>query len=165
MALSELLAATLERARDPKRATDNGDVALTCAEPVLATVEWRSLQARLPRPLPPLLTHLYTEVGNGGYGPGYGLLEALHTVDGTLAFCEMYHLSLEQALTPFVYWGCTVYSVIELATGRVGILDQDAVEDGCSPAEAAWWQYQSVDDFWTAWLNGEELFFPVGDDE
>ena len=162
MALSELLAATLERAHDPKRATDESlDSSETVAAPILNSDFLAELEGRLNAPYPEFLRVLYTEIGDGGYGPGYGLITAEEAVERALAWRE----PGVPDLLPFVYWGCTVYSVTELASGRVGILDLDATNDDFPALEATWWQYDTLSAFWTAWLNGEELFFPVGDDE
>jgi SMI1 / KNR4 family (SUKH-1) len=75
--------------------------------------------------LPPLLRRLYLEVGNGGFGPGYGVLglRGGHR-DGTRrAALDLYreahdssskHWSfLPASLLPVCYWGCGIYSFID----------------------------------------------------
>ncbi|WP_293912092.1 hypothetical protein [Deinococcus sp.] len=160
MALSELLAATLERAHDPKRATDNGEFSPQHAAPVLSAGTLIELEDRLEHGFPLLLRCLYAEIGNGGFGPGYGLVSAEKVVERALAWSE----PGVPDLLPFVYWGCTVYSVTTVPTGRVGIVDLDAVDIDGSPLEATFWQYDTLDAFWNAWLSGEELFFPLEDE-
>lgn len=156
-----LIEATRARAHDPARATDNGEFAPCTAHPVVTPARLAELEHRFGRPLPDLLRQLYTEVGNGGYGPGYGLCGAQDVAERSLAWLEMYGEPPERQLLPFVDWGCTVYSVLELETGRVGVLDLTAVYDGPSFTASAYWQYDSVETYWQAWLDGAELFFPV----
>jgi hypothetical protein len=160
MAVSELLAATLERAHDPARATDNGEDSPKAAAPVVSAGMLAEQEARLGHGFSPLLRRLYGEVGNGGFGPGYGLIAADEAVERALAWSD----SKVPDLLPFVYWGCAVYSVTELTSGRIGILDLDAIDDYFSASKATWWQYDTLDAFWSAWLSGEELFFPLDAD-
>lgn len=75
--------------------------------------------------LPPLLRRLYLEVGNGGFGPGYGMLglRGGHRDDTRQAALGLYrqahgtsspHWSfLPAGLLPVCYWGCGVYSFID----------------------------------------------------
>jgi hypothetical protein len=75
--------------------------------------------------LPPLLRRLYLEVGNGGFGPGYGVLglRGGHRNDTRRAALDLYreandtsspHWSfLPASLLPVCYWGCGIYSFID----------------------------------------------------
>jgi hypothetical protein len=72
--------------------------------------------------LPPLLRRLYLEAGNGGFGPGYGILGLRdgHRDDTRRAALDLYreahdtsspHWSfLPASLLPICYWGCGIYS-------------------------------------------------------
>jgi hypothetical protein len=53
------------------------------ANPPVTMADLIEAEARLGFPLPPLLKRIYCEVGNGGFGPGYGLykLALEHSVD------------------------------------------------------------------------------------
>jgi SMI1 / KNR4 family (SUKH-1) len=75
--------------------------------------------------LPPLFRRLYLEVGNGGFGPGYGMLglRGGHRDDTRQAALGLYrqahgasspHWSfLPAGLLPICYWGCGIYSFID----------------------------------------------------
>jgi hypothetical protein len=81
--LDELIASLRVRAADPERRTQlqatrffglirrrgTGDLRPTTAEAV------RAAEAELGVTFPPLLSRLYTEVADGGFGPGLGLLD------------------------------------------------------------------------------------------
>jgi hypothetical protein len=72
--------------------------------------------------LPPLLRRLYLEAGNGGFGPGYGILglRGGHRDDTRRAALDLYreahdtyspHWSFPPAsLLPVCYWGCGISS-------------------------------------------------------
>jgi hypothetical protein len=70
--------------------------------------------------LPPLLRRLYTEVGNGGFGPGYGLLrlENAHSDDtGETALSARDGWdSLPPELLPICNWGCAIYSLVDCSS-------------------------------------------------
>lgn len=156
-----LIGATLARAHDPARATDEPEMGERVAAPVLLSGALEALERQLGQPFPALLAQLYTEVGDGGFGPGYGLIPAQEAVERALAWTSQ----TTPHILPFASWGCTVYSVIDLASGRVGILDLDAVDGDTLPAEAAWWQADDLEAYWQMWLAGDNLFFPLKDDE
>ena len=75
-------------------------------------------------PLPPLLRRLYLEVGNGGFGPGYGLLKLSYNSEYT--GLSMYRRAREDAshnwssfppsLFPVCTWGCGIYSFIDCSS-------------------------------------------------
>jgi hypothetical protein len=91
-------------------------------------------EAALGYALPPLLRRLYTTVGNGGFGPGYGLLglDGGHTDDGQTAL-SLWQKSeiLPRALLPICHWGCAIYSLVDCSTidGAMWGLDPNPVPD------------------------------------
>jgi hypothetical protein len=77
----------------------------------------------LGAPLPSLLRRLYLEVGNGGFGPGYGILGVRggHVDDGGHTAVDLYRAwrsgprsrSMPAGLLPMCYWGCGIYSLVD----------------------------------------------------
>lgn len=77
--------------------------------------------------LPPLLRRLYVEVGNGGFGPGYGVLglrDGHHDDLGRTVpdwyrqahdTTESHWSGLSASLLPLCHWGCAIYSLIDCA--------------------------------------------------
>jgi hypothetical protein len=71
-----------------------------------------------------LLRRLYLEVGNGGFGPGYGLLKLSY--DNEFTGLSMYRRARENAsakwssfplsLLPVCTWGCGIYSFIDCSS-------------------------------------------------
>lgn len=74
---------------------------------------------------PPLLRRLYLEVGNGGFGPGYGILglSGGHRDDIHRGALDLYRSahdrssahwsSLPASLLPICSWGCGIYSFVD----------------------------------------------------
>ena len=100
---------------------------LTPASP--AAVE--EAEGLLGRRLPWLPRRLYLEVGNGGFGPGYGILgvrgghpeipgdEYHHTAVDLYRQARSGSFtawgSMPAALLPVCYWGCGIHSLIDCA--------------------------------------------------
>lgn len=74
----------------------------------------------LAQRLPGLLRTLYLEVGNGGFGPGYGLLGVAggHADDTKRTAVDYYRDEfwpfLQRGLLPICNWGCAIYSYIDV---------------------------------------------------
>jgi hypothetical protein len=83
-----------------------------------AVVEWA--ETELGYALPSLLRRLYLEVGNGGFGPGYGILglQGGHTDDLGSTAVELYRSwRPREGLLPLCHWGCGIYSLVDCRTG------------------------------------------------
>jgi hypothetical protein len=115
-------------------------------------------EALAGRPLPPLLGRLYLQVGNGGFGPGYGLLglPGGHTTDGTTAVTYLERSGGRFQPGPVVPlllcdWGCGITSQLDLADGQVWGSDPNpAPEDvRCSFPQA-----MTIADWFARWLDG-----------
>jgi hypothetical protein len=115
---------------------------------------------------PPLMRRLYTEVGDGGFGPGDGILG----LDGLAREHQSYavELAVEQefgvwpaALLPFCQLDQTLIACIDCATPAGAIvgfevddLDWDELqgfEEAFSPRAA------SLEQWLTAWLDGDPV--------
>ena len=76
-------------------------------------------------PIPNLLRRLYLEVGNGGFGPGYGILGVRggHKDDTRRTASDLYLQAhegpsawwpfLPPGLLPICHWGCAIYSFVD----------------------------------------------------
>src|SRR5262249_54873414 len=92
---------------------------------------------------PPLLKRVYTEIGNGGFGPGYGLIGLTNGVPGDTgetgpAIYEQFRnphagdprWSWPEALLPICHWGCAILCCVDCGDGnfRMRIFDPNAHE-------------------------------------
>ena len=81
-------------------------------------------ETRLGFPFPPLMKRIYTEIGNGGFGPGYGLTGLTHgapddTGQTAPAIYEVFRspgaseLNWPIGLLPICHWGCGIVSCVD----------------------------------------------------
>jgi hypothetical protein len=122
--MDALVSSIAKLASTPGRATTSGPTFdIPSATTPLAVFEQQ--ERRLGFRLPLLLRRLYTEVGNGGFGPGHGLLSilALSPVDRDI---PTYYSSLREScarrqsewpagVVPFNDWGDLIVSCVDLS--------------------------------------------------
>jgi len=72
--IDRLVQSVAARARIAATRTDATDVVIPEIGPPASREQIERCEAALGFPLPELLRRLYAEIGNGGFGPGYGLL-------------------------------------------------------------------------------------------
>jgi hypothetical protein len=127
-------------------------------------------EARLGFPLPDLLRQLYTEVGNGGYGPAFGLLpvsaaslgpdppaEAEFDLVGQYQWLRtagpgrVGGTGWRPGLVPAFYLGCTVFEFVDCLApgGPVVPLDLGAETEPCPPVPSLAARLEM-------WLSGAE---------
>ena len=120
--------------------------------------------------LPPLLRALYTEVADGGYGPGYGL-SRLNGGPGRSIVAsdrELWRVwdggePRERWPEPFVRlceWGCNFYSGLDCSRPECPVVrfnPDGCVESGCL-ADCLVTESDSLAEWLTAWLEGENLW-------
>jgi hypothetical protein len=83
-------------------------------------------QAILGFPLPQLLREILLKIGNGGFGPGYGLIG----VDGGYSDFKGEHLAelareigaLDRRINPICNWGCGIYSCLDCDKPEASVL-------------------------------------------
>jgi hypothetical protein len=73
--MDDLIRRIKARVADPMRALDSAAWVrpIPTIAPPATTADVDAAEARFGFPIPPLLRRLYTEVGNGNWGPNYGL--------------------------------------------------------------------------------------------
>ena len=145
-------------AGDPHRFIDAREFAQFHRYPPATREQIERVEDRVGFPLPEALRIIYLEVGNGGFGPGYGILgvddgatddlggnveqvyENLSAPDAEVRDWEW----REHAL-PFCYWGCQVYSCV-MPDGSV--VDLDGYDWGEDHIPVAEWL--------SRWAHGQE---------
>jgi hypothetical protein len=88
--MDTLIARIKVRLIDPLRAVDAATwvVPMPTISSPATTAEVDAAEAALGFPVPPLLRRMYTEIGNGGFGPSYGL-EGVPTSPPTLGTADI----------------------------------------------------------------------------
>jgi hypothetical protein len=109
---------------------------------------------------PPVLELLYSTIGNGGFGPGYGIIGVRggHASNlGTLAetFSEMKagakYLGLKwpDGVVPFCEWGCNIFSCIDCADPNYPLVESDE----CRTRATGY----NLERFFNMWLEGTDI--------
>jgi hypothetical protein len=114
--------------------------------------------------LPPLLAALYSRIGDGGFGPEYGLLPLLDNppagepaaVTQYLAQRASGHKDTDwpwpEGVLPISHWGCAMYACVDCRTPQATVL---LYEPNADEADHAWYvDAPSLADWLRSWLDG-----------
>lgn len=128
----------------------------------------REAEAVIGYKLPRLLRRLYLEVGNGGFGPGYGVLglSGGHRPGGQTAL-DLYRRAtptswrsvVPAGLLPLCAWGCAIYSFTDCShpDGRMWAWDPNGGPGG---REELFDQEVKLGDWLDRWVAGK-LYQPT----
>jgi hypothetical protein len=149
MSWDEIVEAVALRAKDPVLRTDTSSTVASTLRPQLDARQVQAIEAILGFALPPRLLNLYQRVGNGGYGPSYGLMALTPTDRASFGGNALGVLLLLRGagfedenppppprpwplgLLPIVHRGCSLYTVIDCLDPDLPVLTFDA--DGPDP--------------------------------
>ena len=167
-----LIEAIRKRAADPLRATDGADALPPKVFPVALPKNIAEAQRSLGFELPGLLRELYLRVGNGGFGPGYGLLGVEGGAsDGTgKTLVEVYaalaapdpddrHWRWPSRLLPVANLGCAMYACVDCSTAeeRVVWFEPNPHSSGEPWDDSFIPLAPSMSHWLRCWLAGEDL--------
>jgi len=141
---------------------------LTPADPV----EVANDERRLGFTVPPLMKRLYVEIGNGGFGPGYGLIGLTNGVpdDTGKTGPEIYNQfrcsdpndpnwKWPSGLLPICHWGCAILSCVDCADSkfRMRIFDPNA-RHGDDWADSFFEEAEGFETWISEWASGVDLW-------
>jgi hypothetical protein len=123
-------------------------------------------EARIGFSLPPLVRAMYTQVADGGYGPGYGVIQlAGHPYTVVESRLRMSEENVPMWVWPerfveFVNWGCHYFSGIDCSDPSCPVFfyDHDRAVGDATLADCLSIESDSVVEWLSAWLNGENLW-------
>jgi hypothetical protein len=178
---NQLIAAIRDRIQDPTRATEGADFIPPKIYPTATHTQLDAAERTLHLTLPPFLRRLYTEIGNGGFGPGYGLIgvEGGALEDGC-TIVELYQSfrmpepqdpawRWPEGLVPICHLGCAMYACTDCTTpeGAMVWFESNPREPGeplqrflipVAPSLTAWLAaWLSDEDWYTAAYKQSEL--------
>ena len=122
--------------------------------------------------LPPLLKRIYAEIGNGGFGPGYGLIGLTKGVpdDTGMTAPDIYeqflgscadepNLKWPLGLLPICHWGCAILSCVDCTDKnfRMRVFDPN-VYDGSDWSDAFFEEAPGFERWISAWASGADLW-------
>ena len=141
--------------------------------PPAHTHEVKGTEQVLRFSFPKVLQQLYTEVANGGFGPGYGLI-GLDTgmPDYTgLALAQAYFQARQPDAQPsstvwpallllLCHWGCGIYSCVDCSTPDLSVLRFDPNKLNSEPQRGRAFSPEatSLTIWMTRWVNDEDLW-------
>jgi hypothetical protein len=118
---NELISRVFARASDPATIHDNTKywMAMARIHPRATLEQIAATEVAIGFELPRILKEILMRIGNGGFGPGYGLIG----VHGGYADFKGEHLvelgqelgALDRKVLPICNWGCGIYSCLDCA--------------------------------------------------
>lgn len=117
------------RAADPQRATDCAEDVGPQVAPPATSRDVAIAEQAIDHPLPTFLARLYRDVGDGGFGPDYGLLGIAGGArddqgnDAVAAYRSLRrpdpddaHWDWPRSLLPIIHGGCGMYLCVDCST-------------------------------------------------
>jgi SMI1 / KNR4 family (SUKH-1) len=174
------------QAHDPNRAVENyvrriikdndGNRILPTANPTASIEDLNGFENESGLKIPKDLRRVYLEVGNGRFGPGYGLSRIVPTrsdndrwsmLDLYINFRDNglygednnseYIIEWSNYLFPFCAAGCDLLGVVDVRDEKVGFLQYEMPANIKSVESIIEWRAESVQDWFEAWMDGAEL--------
>ena len=170
--MNPLIAKLRERAADSSLAIDEAADMPVSASPALDDVSIARAETLLGRRLPSLLREVYCYVGDGGFGPGYGLLRLLPDprsvdVESVVGLYTAFRSadpedagwSWPSDLIPFCDWGCAIRTCVECSTpdGAIITFDPNVRDLGEPMSKALAATHPSLESWFTDWLAGVRI--------
>ncbi len=163
----------LIRKRMQSTMTDQGSTQRSRPLLLAQKLELAADEEQLGFQLPPLLKQIYSEIGNGGFGPGYGLIGMSGGVpdDTGQTAPEIYSLlrleppeegpwSWPEGLLPICHWGCAIYSCIDCTHSDfpLRVFDPNVHGDSNSWNDCFFNEVDSFEAWICAWADGVDLW-------
>jgi hypothetical protein len=170
--MTSLIQQLQDRIKNLERATDSANLVSPKIYPPVTTAALESAEKMLGFALPVTLRQIYLQVGNGGFGPGYGLLGLPGGAtddlgENVVSLYQGYHQSnpddpywdWPQRLLPLCYLGCAMYASVDCNTteGVMIWFEPNPHQDGKTWDDAFIPLAPSIDAWLQAWLEGKAL--------
>jgi hypothetical protein len=147
---------------DPKATDANGNKYLPTANPPATLEEIREFESKSGLTLPEDIRRVYLEVGNGQFGPAYGLdkldrmLEDFQRLINDNSYLESYGRPWMESVLPILEGGCDLLGVLDVRDGRIGTINYEILEG--EPLESIIeWVAPSLRVWLELWMDGTTL--------
>ena len=174
--MDQIVSTIRRRIADPARVIDAGP-----ADPYPPTFAAKvdAAEHALGFAIPPVLRLLYTEVANGGFGPGYGLIgvDGCGTDEGgndLVALFRGYSADRWKERFPrwpdrmprVVYFGCAMYAAVDCndPAWPVYLFEPNVSEEELGHTNCLMPYGCGIGDWLFAWANGKNVDFPPSAD-
>jgi hypothetical protein len=97
--------------------------------PTINQAEIDDAENKLGIKFPQLLKDILIQIGNGGFGPGYGLYELSSMVETYQNYMNDGYKNWQKGLLPLLTWGCTYESCVDCLTENNPVYFTEIVDD------------------------------------
>ena len=167
-----IIARLRERAADPARVNGYADQFPRKTPPAVSPATVAEAEAALQQAIPHLLRDAYLHVGDGVFGPGYGLLPlSTNRAAPGETVVQLYSgfittdpddtsWTWPTNLLPFCEWGCAIRSCLDASSpeGAVVTFDPGARGPGQPMSLALAQTHSSLRQWFSDWLDGVDLW-------
>jgi hypothetical protein len=163
----ELIARIQHRADQPSTRTDHAEISVPPRFAPVTAVELARAEQELGFGLPPFLAQVYRRVGNGGFGPAYGLIGlpggfAHDEGSSIVELYDSYHSHYPntpdwqwpERLVPICNWGSAIFSCVDCHTGSIITFDPGQQPEGEPMTLAFAKSHSDVAAWFDDWVNG-----------
>jgi len=102
-----------------------------------------ALEKELGFKFPEILKRVYTEIGNGGFGPGYGLYSLEESVEIYKHLMSKPECEWEKGTFPLCTWGCNIDSFVDCIDATLPVYFSNDDEENCLDSD---YTYSIVDE-------------------
>jgi SMI1 / KNR4 family (SUKH-1) len=171
-AVDHIIAAIRQRLADPERVIDAG---AADPNPPTTTAKVDAAEEALGFPIPAILRRLYTEVANGHFGPGYGLVgvDGCGTDERRNDIVALYRGQSSEHwrkrlprwpdhILRVAYFGCAMYAAVDCKDPEypVYLFEPNASEEDLGYANCLVPYGRGLNHWLLAWAKGENVEFP-----
>ncbi len=138
------------------------------ANPPASEKDLRDSEYALGFSIPEPLRRLYSEIGNGGFGPGYGFYGLIggtewHPDESVVYLYNLLRkgdpedpaFSWPYMLLPILDWGCAIRSCVDCSTPSLSVIRHDPNLDALKQFQNENWH---LEEWLQAWLDGYDLW-------
>ena len=168
MRSSDIIDAVARRACDERTRTDQVHVYLPKIRPTLTPSQVDAYESDLGVKFPPTLRRIYTEVGDGGFGPGYGFLPMSLPVESPNDSIVQLYTTFSRSdpsdptwawppgLIPITDWGCAIRTCVRSSDSTIVVSDPNLHESDWSDTFLD--QNCTLDEWLQRWCEGVNLW-------
>ena len=154
--MGETLIERLKRRVRAEPSIDMHDISDILPHPPVSAAELFAAEGQLGFELPLLVREMYTQVADGGYGPGYGLDRLAELVDCGREFANDGTAGPWPArFLHLCWWGCDYFSGLDCSSPS-GLVLRFVPDDWTTEALVP--EAESLEEWLDAWLRGEWLW-------
>lgn len=140
-------------------------IGVTELPPVLSIKDIEKFEQEIGYPLPELLKQLFLQIGNGGFGPGYGLFPLISDKEENMLnfsqdFVDCQFDFWKTSHIPLVHWGCGIYTFMDLdqPEAQLQVFDGNNYDEEDPQFNGVFNIPHNLESFLQAWVDDVDLW-------